>query len=337
MIAQVLAPARDLEFIGEQSLPHDASYAKTRIGGLSGIAYDAKRNVYFIVSDTKDRGGSQIFLAKIPVGEAGVGAIEWTGLLTLKNADRSPRAALDAEGIALENRGRLFVSYEGNRSTSSGIACFGRKSGNELFQLPLPKAFLSGNQTGIQDNHGLESLSTAGPSRRWLFTTSESPLYQDTTPGLDPYRGPIRLLRYDLKPEKIAAPEQRAYLMETDAVYTSVPDVLALDERRLLVLERQLVNSQPPRARRIRIYEVDFEQANTTDVRPLESLRGKKIRPLKKTLRFDSDRTPIAHLDNIEAMCLGPTLGSDQSLVLVSDDNFNKTQRTQFLLLRLKE
>jgi len=333
----VLAPARDLEFIDEQSLPPSVFYEKTRIGGLSGITYDASQDRYFLVSDTKDRGGSQIFLAKIPTSESGLGPIEWTGMLTLKNSDRSSRAALDAEGIALENRGRFFVSYEGNRSTPSGIASFGRKSGNELFQLPLPEVFVTGDQKGMQPNHGLESLTTAGPDRRWLFTTSESPLYQDAIPGADPYRGPLRLLRYDLKPRKIAAPEQRAYRMESDAVYTSVPDVLALDERRLLVLERQLVNSQPPRARRIRIYEVDFDQKTATDVASLDSLSGEKIRPLKKTLLFDSDRTPIPQLDNIEAMCLGPALGSDRSIVLVSDDNFNKTQRTQFLLLRLKE
>jgi len=336
LIAQVLAPAREIEFIGEQLVPKGATYRDVRIGGLSGITYDAKRDAYWIASDTKDRGGSRVFVAKIPITAAGIQSVEWTGLLTLKQAGK-PLPSLDAEGIALESRGRLFVSYEGTRGIPSGIACFGRKSGNQLFQLLLPKVFSAGEKTGIQPNHGLESLSTSGPRRRWLFTTSESPLYQDAKPGIDPYRGPLRLLRYDLKTRAVDQPEQRAYVMESDAVYTSVPDVLALDERILLVLERQLVNSWPPRSRRIRIFQVDFEQPGATDVAPLDSLRGRKIRPLKKTLLFDSDRAAIANLDNIEAMCLGPALGRDRSLVLVSDDNFNKTQRTQFLLLRLKE
>ena len=42
-------------------------------------------------------------------------------------------------------------------------------------------------------------------------------------------------------------------------------------------------------------------------------------------------------LDNLEAMGLGPELpGGGRALLLASDDNFHETQRTQFLLFRLK-
>lgn len=331
------APALELEYVGEQTVPKGVEIQGSRIGGLSGITYDPKRGLYLIASDTKDRDDSRIFLAKIPTSDSGIGKIEWRGGVTLKKSDKSPLPAVDAEGIALENRGRFFVSYEGTKTIPSGIGCFGRKSGDQLFELPLPRAFVSGEQTGMQRNHGLESLSTAGASRQWLFTTSESPLHQDTKPGLDPYRGPLRLLRYHVKARPIAEPEQRAYVMESDAVYTSVPDLLALDDRTLLVLERQLINSLPPRSRRIRIFQVDFDQAGATDAATLNSLRGQTIQPLKKKLLFDSNRAAIPHLDNIEALCLGPALGPDRSVVLVSDDNFNKTQQTQFLLLRLRD
>jgi hypothetical protein len=42
------------------------------------------------------------------------------------------------------------------------------------------------------------------------------------------------------------------------------------------------------------------------------------------------------YLDNLEGMTLGPRLpDGSQSLVLVSDNNFNDIQLTQFLLFRL--
>ena len=324
--------AGELQPVGEWTLPLDASFRETRIGGLSGITYDPKCDVYYLVSDTKDRTGSKIFLAQIPFTEAGIQSVNFTGMLTLKDSDKSPLPPLDTEGIAMEARGRLWVSFEGNAKIPSGIACFGTKSGNRLFDLPIPTEFTS----GIQSNHGFESLSTAGPQKRWLFTTTESPLAPDAKPDGDRYQGLLRLLRYDVKTQPISLPEQRAYAMETDAIYTSVPDVLALDSRRVLVLERQLVTNVIPRTRRIRIYEVDFDQANATEVASRKSLSSGRIVPLKKTLRFDSDTVGYSMLDNIEGLCLGPALGKDLSIVLVSDDNFSKTQRTQFLLLRMK-
>jgi hypothetical protein len=42
-------------------------------------------------------------------------------------------------------------------------------------------------------------------------------------------------------------------------------------------------------------------------------------------------------IDNVEGMALGAKLpDGSQSLWIVSDDNFNKDQVTQFLLFRLK-
>lgn len=335
--AQTFTHALELQAVGEFVVPNDTKYQETRIGGLSGIVYDARKETYFIVSDTKDRDGSKVFLAKISFDESGIQAVDWTGMITLKDADKSPLPSLDAEGIALENKGRLFVSFEGTKQIPSGIAAFGAKSGNRLFELPLPPAFASGDKHGIQSNHGFESLCTAGPSRRWLFTMTESPLAQDATVALDSYHGLLRLLRYDVKSRDIAPPLQRAYAPEHDALYTSVPDVLALDEHRVLVLERQLLTPVIPRARRIRIYEVNFDQADATDVAAMKSLKNGPVVPLKKALLFDSDQAKFRDLDNIEALCLGPALGKDRSVILVSDDNFSKTQQTQFLLLRLKE
>ena len=85
----------------------------------------------------------------------------------------------------------------------------------------------------------------------------------------------------------------------------------------------------------VKIYQVAASDA--TDISPLPNIKGEigQIRPLRKKLLLDLDRLGI-ELDNLEGMTLGPRLSDgSQTLVMVSDDNFNKDQITQFLLFKL--
>jgi hypothetical protein len=86
-----------------------------------------------------------------------------------------------------------------------------------------------------------------------------------------------------------------------------------------------------------KIFEV--VTGNATDTSRIDSLAGNlgKVRSLNKKLILDLSELGI-YLDNLEAMSLGPRLpDGSQSLLLVSDDNFNEDQITQFLLFRLVE
>ena len=75
-----------------------------------------------------------------------------------------------------------------------------------------------------------------------------------------------------------------------------------------------------------------------TDISTYASLKGDTagIAPIRKRLLLDLASLDI-QLDNLEGMTLGPQLpDGDRSLLLVSDDNFDPNQVTQFLLFRLK-
>ena len=41
----------DIEFIGQDILPTGTIFQNTEVGGLSGITYDAKNDVYYGISD----------------------------------------------------------------------------------------------------------------------------------------------------------------------------------------------------------------------------------------------------------------------------------------------
>ena len=66
------------------------------------------------------------------------------------------------------------------------------------------------------------------------------------------------------------------------------------------------------------------------------------VNPVQKTLLLDLDdivdrlTPPYRRLDNFEAMGLGPDLpGGGRSFIIASDDNYNRDQRTAFLMFRL--
>ena len=42
-----------IDFIGEATLPTGTNFENTVLGGLSGITYDAKRRVYYAISDDR--------------------------------------------------------------------------------------------------------------------------------------------------------------------------------------------------------------------------------------------------------------------------------------------
>jgi len=60
------------------------------------------------------------------------------------------------------------------------------------------------------------------------------------------------------------------------------------------------------------------------------------VKPAQKELLLDLNTLEI-QLDNLEGMTLGPRLSDgSQSLIMISDDNFNALQKTQILVFRIK-
>ena len=84
-----------------------------------------------------------------------------------------------------------------------------------------------------------------------------------------------------------------------------------------------------------RIFQVFTGDA--TDTSRIASLSGElqKVQPMRKKLLLDFDNIRIT-AGNLEGMSLGPRLpDGSQSLLVVSDDNFNGEVGPRFLLFRL--
>ena len=241
----------------------------------------------------------------------------------------------DGEGITLTPAGELLISSE----TEPSIRRFAL-DGTLLGELPVPQKFLVAPEGEATRNQTFESLSLS-PNGQSLFTAVEGPLAADGQTADGSNR--IRILRYENRgPEGFVPAEEFYYLADPGL---GVVEIVALSEDELLVMERGF---QAGVGNTVRIYRVSLDGAK--DVSRVKSLAASNVEPVHKELLVDLADCPPSGaktapgavqpnplLDNFEALTLGPLLPDGrQSLVLMSDDNFNRSQTTRVIVLAVE-
>jgi hypothetical protein len=350
-----------LDFLGAYQLPK-LDFQGTRVGGLSGLTYDRQQDQFYAISDDRSNfAPARFYTLKLtldpispstdPAPESIIRNVEIEQVTILKGENGEPFAAntVDLEGIALSPRQSLFVSSEGdtNRGVAPFIDEFDLATGNWRERLPIPNRYLphseDGQPSGVQNNQGFESLTlNAGsygntqlePFR--LFAATESALSQDVSP--EPTAPvPIRLLHYLIGEDQSLILDEHLYLVDPapeGVENQGLSDLLVLDQGgHLLGLERSFGIT----GFGIKLYQLVMGGA--TDITVIPNLSGgtEGITPIYKRLLLDLSDLSIP-LDNYEAMTIGPQLSDgSQSLVLLSDDNFNDLQTTELLLFRLRQ
>jgi hypothetical protein len=345
--ARSIAEIGGLRFIGAATVPNDAMVDGTLVGGLSGIDYDPEADLYYVVSDDKsDKSPARFYTAKLRFDMSRLASAEIRHAVTLLQVDGKPYPDAktggdvpDPESIRHDpETGNLWWTSEGDRKL--GMSPFLRVAtpdGRHAGKVPVPPIFQvnKDQELGPRHNNALEGLSFA-PDGRSVWLAMESALYQDG-PIATPSAGTVsRLSRLDRTGRMLA---QFAYPLDPiQAIPTGknadngVTEVLALDNRRALVLERSGVEGADGIWKLyIRIYAIDT--AGATDIGALPSLANANYIPITKRLVIDLAKTPeVGAVDNIEGMSWGPVLDDGKrTLVLVSDNNFNPAQTTQFL------
>lgn len=337
-----------INFIGEAILPTGTNFENTQLGGLSGITYDSQNQLYYLISDDRSQKSPARFYTfklNLNIDSFQNNDIKPVAVTTLKDKNGKPFSpgTIDAEGIALTNNSSIFVSSEGD--TIAGINPFIKEfslnSGQEVSSLTIPDKYLPSpdKKRGIRNNLAFESL-TITPDKKHLFAATENALIQDGDEA-KPNQGSLcRILQYNLNTRKL----EKEFLYPTERVKpffnfngrfaSGLSDLVALDNQgHFLSIERTFtglgfVNS---------LFKVYLENAD--DIKNVDSLQKadlNTIKPINKELLLNLGQLDIA-LDNTEGLTIGETLPNGQpSLILVSDNNFNKLQRTQFLAFQLK-
>jgi hypothetical protein len=326
-----------IEFIGKDTLPTGFSFQGTEVGGLSGITYNTESNLYYAISD--DRGAKaparfytlKIDLSQGKLNQGGVSLIKVTPLLD-ENGQAFPPGSTDTEGIAVTNKDTVFITSEGSFKPliHPFVREFSLTSGKLINTLSIPQKFLPRENPlrGVRNNLAFESLTITG-DRKTLFTATENALFQDGEAAKPGTGSSCRILKYNLLTNQ---PEQE-FLYQTEFA-SGLTDLLALDNHgRLLSLERSFNGW----GFTILLFEVSGDRA--TDIHGIDSIRttgSQKITSVKKKLLWDLSRINSA-VDNIEGLSFGPILpDGNPSLILVSDNNFNRLQRTQILAFKIR-
>ena len=339
------------DFLGEY-LFDKQDFQDAPVGGLSGITYDRSRDLFYVISDDRsDKAPARFYTLKLDFNKTApkLESVTVVGVTALKNekGETYARGEVDPEGIALSDqridRRSVFISSEGG--TSKGIPAFVNEfdleTGAWLQSLPIPKRFSLDPEKpdrpqGIQDNLGFDALTlvsngTGDPMR--VFTATESALAQGKelltrTEGIK-----SRFLHYVVGAGKPSIVAEHLYQLEPDPS----KDANGLVE--LLVADRGGHFLSLERTFSVGFFGAKLFQLATggaSDTSRIESLKGElRVQPIQKKLLLDLSELGF-RLDNLEGMTFGPRLADgSQSLILVSDDNFNNLQTTQFLLFRL--
>ncbi|NJN91486.1 MAG: esterase-like activity of phytase family protein [Leptolyngbyaceae cyanobacterium SL_5_14] len=346
-----------LDFLGEYQLPSDTTFEDTPVRGLSALAYDRQGDRFYALSDDRSEfAPARFYTLKLNLdGEGGEGAIagvEIENVTTLLGENGEPFATgtIDPEGLALSPRQTVFISTEG--VASEGIPPFidefDLATGEWQQRLPIPERYVpktvEGQPQGVQNNLGFEALTLnpGGFSTTWLepfrlFAATESALEQDRQPTSEETADtqPVysRFLHYLIGDELPVLIAEYLYPNDVPPLLTvnGLTELVVLDQGgHFLSLERSFGIAGAG----ARIFEIATGGAtDTSGIPKLNGLGG--IEPIRKRLLLDLADLNIP-LDNLEGMTLGPQLpDGTQSLLLVSDDNFNPDQFTQFLLFRL--
>jgi hypothetical protein len=344
-----------LHFLGAATIPFDAQVDGMPVGGLSGIDYNPATGSWAIISDDKsDKASARFYLGRIALAD-GPPKVSLDHAVVLRQADGEPYpnakaggAVPDPESIRFDPSGAaLWWSSEADRKR--GAAPFVRETaldGRFKGELVLPPIFAVGQdqEHGPRTNLGFEGLSFT-PERDALWVAMEAALIEDGPIATTQAGTVARFTKFDRGGKVLA---QYAYPVDPIQAKSAGPgsdngvsEILALDDNRLLVVERSGVNEALPLwTLHIRIYEANAAEAD--DIAGMESLVGRTYRPLSKRLILNLDTLPelgstaLPRIDNIEGVSFGPDLpNGHRSLVLISDNNFNPLQITQILAFEI--
>jgi hypothetical protein len=275
--------------------------------GLSGITWLGGNN-YFAVSDSA--GAPNIYPLAI--------SLQGNGAVTSATVGNPMALELgsDPEGIAFHpGRGTLFVADE-SHPDGSYVREFNRFTGALMNTLAVPDVMK-------QDrfSRGFEAL-TFGAGAIW--TANEDALEHESHPASAAEGAVIRLQRFN--GPALVPSGQWAY--RTGPSH-GVPDLLALPDGRLLVLERNYSAS-----RHNAIYLVDF--AGATETSAIADLDEAPFTLVSKTLLWEAT---ISGADgDFEGITLGPQLDHDTYSMLLIADNGSGTQQNLYpLTLQIPE
>jgi hypothetical protein len=357
-VIQTTADIKTLKLIGQYVIPYDLKYNNTTVGGLSGIDYDEKNKLFYLISDDRsDRNPARFYTASIFFSQTGIDSLVFRTVNNMLQEDGTVYPnnkqdrfhTPDPEAMRYDPVNKqLMWSSEGEKILTAKDTVLENPAINIIStngkykdSFPLPaNLHMHVTERGPRKNSVLEGMSFAD-NYKILFVNVEEPLYEDG-PGADVTENEAyaRIYKFDVASKKNIA--QYAYKLspvaypaipETAFKINGIPDILSIENNKLLIIERSFSTGRLPCT--IKLFIADLNGA--TDISNMELKNNKDFIPAAKKLLLNMDDLGI-YTDNIEGVTFGPLLpNGHKTLLFIADNNFNSLEKAQVLLFEVIE
>jgi hypothetical protein len=359
-----------LNYVGQQLVPNKTRFNGTTVGGLSSLDYDSASGRYLAVSDDRSNINPARFyqlsldLTRFTRSAApGMDGVVFHSVTTIQRPDGGAfkSGSVDPEGMRFDAaRNKIYWSDEGHR----GIVRTRNPAVREMnpdgshsrdFSVPYyyyPRGSRLGifpGDRGVYSNLAFESLAIS-VDRTILYTGTENGLIQDAPPANIVTGSRARILSFDIASGAPGA----EYVYNVDSVAfipasiigfatNGLTDFVAIGDRQFITIERAftldaLLPGNNSTGYTIRLYYADAR--NASDVSGMPTITGFSVVSVRKTLLLDlselknEDGSALAQ-GNVEGITLGPMFNGKRTLILVADNNFSRSQLTQFIALEI--
>jgi hypothetical protein len=342
--AFVKNPLPLLTWLGEFTRPAGTVYPQladsSKFGSISGLAPDSNRGQWIGVID--DRDASRVAWMTVTVGAKGleVAPVRVQELSAAPRVESRRVIHADLESIVALPNGTFVAVEEGHardgemwqpvllQMTHDGMV-------TNLIEFPKEFQITGDDKSGLRSNQGFEGLAVT-PSGH-LIAGLEQPLLPEPMVSFDrggqgwlvefePSQGtfrPVKRWRYQISP----TPRVENFDDVCNDGENGLVELLALSDTTLISMERSCLITK----------DKQFT-ANTVQLFSVELVEGNARKKL--LLDFDSITSrlssALSRLENFEAMTFGPIINNSPTLLIASDDNFRKTQKTAFLLFGMR-
>jgi len=346
-----------LKFLDEYDIPFNKNFKSTSVGGLSGIDYNPRQRIYYLISDDRSqKNPARFYKAKIIINKNKIDSVYFFDVRFFKNnvgklypnTQQDPSCTPDPEAMRYNPiRNTLIWSSEGERIVMQNKMVLENPAVTEIsadgnyidtFTLP-PQLRMQATESGPRQNGVFEGVTFAD-NYKTLLVSVEEPLFNDgSRAGIDDSTGIVRIIKFNAATRKPVA--QYAYTIDP-VTYPASPvnafklngisDILLAGKNRLLVIERSYSTGRLQCS--IKVYLADI--SNADNINNVTSLKHHpSINFVSKKLLLNMDSLGI-YIDNIEGVTFGPRLSNGKrSLIFISDNNFNFFEKTQLLLFEI--
>ena len=334
-----------LTWLGEFTRPAGSVYPQladsSQFGSISGLAPDEKRGQWIAVIDDRER--TRVVWLNVGFGAKGleVSPVRIQALSAGPGVEARRVIEADLESIVALPNGGFIAAEEGHGTRGDAVwqpaLLLMNHDAVVTNVIEFPKEFqITGDdKSGLRPNQGFEGLAVT--PRGHLIAGLEQPLIQDGLVTFD--RGgqgwlvefepsgstfrPAQRWRYQLSP----TPRVENFDDVCNDGENGLVELLALSDTTLISMERACLVTK----------DGQFN-ANTVQLFSVELVEGTARKRL--LLNFDNITSrlssALSRLENFEAMTFGPIVNGMPTLLIASDDNFRKTQKTSFLLFGMR-